>query len=86
MILNSLLNIVWTIVLIHVIMSWLISFNILNVRQPLVGQIWQALENLLQPIYYRIRAFLPNTGAVDLSPLVLLFLIFALRAIILNNF
>lgn len=69
----------------HVIMSWLINFNVLNVRQQLVGQIWYGLSRLLEPIYAPLRRILPQTGGIDLAPLVALLAIFALEIIIRNN-
>lgn len=73
------------IVLVHVIMSWLINFQVLNLRQPLVAQIWYALDRTLNPIYSRIRNMLPATGGIDFAPLIVLFAIFALETVIRNN-
>ncbi len=69
-ILLLLLNVAWWIVIIHIIMSWLINFQVLNLRQPLVANIWHGLNRLLHPVYDRIRRFLPDTGGLDLAPLV----------------
>ncbi len=79
------LDVVWFIIIAHVVMSWLISFNVLNTRQPLVYQIWTGLERLLQPIYDPIRRILPSTGGLDLAPLVALIAVYALRIILINN-
>jgi len=79
------LNVIWWIVIAHIIMSWLINFQVLNLRQPLVGQIWDGLNKLLDPIYSRIRSFLPNMGGLDLAPLIVLLAIYAVRIIIINN-
>ena len=79
------LDVLWFIVLVHVVLSWLINFQVLNLRQPIVAQIWDGLTRLLEPIYSRIRAFLPEMGGIDLSPLVLLLAIYALRIVIANN-
>lgn len=84
-ILLLLINIVWWIVIIQAIMSWLISFNVLNVRQPLVYQIWSGLNRLTEPVYRPIRNFLPNMGGLDLSPLVVLIGLSILRIVIYNN-
>ncbi len=84
-ILLLILDVVWFIIIAHVIMSWLISFQVLNTRQPLVYQIWTGLEGLLSPIYDPIRRFLPTMGGLDLSPLVALVAVAALRIIIRNN-
>jgi len=81
--LDLLLGVVFTIMLAHVIMSWLISFQILNLRQPLVYNIWEGLNRLLEPVYRPIRRLLPDTGALDLAPLVAFIIVIALRNIIL---
>lgn len=70
----------------HFIMSWLISFDVLNVRQPLVGQIWYTLQRILDPIYAPIRRILPNLGGIDLSPIVALIGIEIIRIVLINNY
>jgi YggT family protein len=84
-ILLLILDIAQWIILIHIIMSWLINFQVLNLRQPLVSQIWDALNRLLEPLYSRVRSILPNLGGVDLAPLVVLVAIYALRIVLINN-
>lgn len=84
-ILLLILDVVWFIIIAHVVMSWLISFQVLNTRQPLVYQIWTGLEGLLRPLYDPIRRVLPTMGGLDLSPLVALVAVAALRIIIRNN-
>ncbi|OWJ75495.1 YggT family protein [Haematobacter genomosp. 1] len=84
-ILLLILDIVWFIVIAHVIMSWLINFQVLNLRQPLVASIWDGLNRLLEPVYSRVRSILPAMGGLDLAPLVVLVAIYALRIILLNN-
>jgi len=84
-ILMMLLDVVWFIVIAHIIMSWLINFNVLNRNQPLVWQIWTGLERLLEPLYRPIRRFLPSMGGLDLAPLVVIIGIYALQIILTNN-
>jgi YggT family protein len=69
----------------HFIMSWLISFQVLNIRQPLVAQIWFGLNRLLEPIYGPIRRILPPMGGLDLAPLVALIGVYALEIVLRNN-
>ena len=80
-----LLDVAFFIVLVHVIMSWLINFQVLNLNQPLVRSIWDGLTRLLEPIYRRIRSFLPNTGVLDLAPLIVFLLIIILRDILIPD-
>ena len=79
------LDVVWFVMIAHIIMSWLINFGVLNIRQPLVYQIWQGLSNLLEPIYGPIRRVLPQMGGLDLAPLIVILGIYALEIILRNN-
>ncbi len=81
-IITAFLGIVKFFIFAHFIMSWLISFQVLNPYQPIVGQIWNVLSRLLEPIYAPIRRFLPDLGGIDLSPIVALFGIFAIERIL----
>lgn len=84
-ILMMLVSLAKFVIIAHVIMSWLINFQVLNLRQPLVWQIWNGLERLLNPVYSRIRSVLPSAGALDLAPLVTLVGIFVIEIVLRNN-
>ena len=84
-ILLLILDIAKWIVLAHVIMSWLINFQVLNTRQPLVYQLWTGLNRVLDPVYAQVRRVLPAMSGIDLAPLLVLVAIYALRIILYNN-
>ena len=63
-------GVVYYVMIAHIIMSWLINFQVLNTRQPLVYQIWTGLTRLLEPVYRPIRNILPPMSGLDLAPLV----------------
>ncbi|MEM6341940.1 MAG: YggT family protein [Pseudomonadota bacterium] len=84
-ILSLLLDIVWFFIIAHVIMSWLISFQVLNPYQPIVSQIWNGLNRLLEPLYGPVRRMLPPMQGLDLAPLVVLIGVAILRIILANN-
>lgn len=84
-ILSAFLGILQWIVIAHVIMSWLINFQVLNLRQPLVAQLWYGLSRLLEPAYAWVRSLLPRMSGIDLAPLVVLFVVYALQVILRNN-
>ncbi|GGB93201.1 YggT family protein [Marivita lacus] len=84
-ILMLLLDIVWFFIIAHVIMSWLINFQVLNLRQPFVAQIWDGLNRLLEPMYSRLRRILPPMSGIDLAPLVALIGVYVLRILLQNN-
>ena len=69
----------------HFIMSWLLSFNVLNPRQQFVQQVWGGLSRLLEPLYGPVRRLLPRMGGLDLAPLIVLVAIYALEIILWNN-
>lgn len=80
------LDLVWFVMIAHIIMSWLINFQVLNLRQPLIWQLWTGLSRLLEPIYAPVRRILPNTGGLDLAPLVVfVIIIVAQRALARNS-
>lgn len=83
--LNLILDVVWFVMIVHIILSWLINFQVLNIRQPLVGQIWYTLSSLLEPIYAPVRRILPPMGGLDLAPLVVFIIIIILRQALYNN-
>jgi len=84
-ILNLILDVVWFFILAHVIMSWLINFQVLNLHQQFVAQIWYGLNRILEPLYTPIRRALPQMQGIDLAPLVVLLSIVVLRIILRNN-
>ncbi len=84
-ILSLLLDVAFFIMIVHIIMSWLINFQVLNLRQPFVFQLWSGLNRLLEPIYEPIRRILPDTRPLDLAPLVAFIIIIILRDILLPD-
>jgi YggT family protein len=79
------LDIVRFFIIAHFIMSWLIQFQVLNIRQQFVAQIWYGLSRLLEPIYGPIRRIMPQMGGIDLAPLIALLAIQAIRIVLYNN-
>ena len=79
------LDVVWFVMIAHIIMSWLINFQVLNLRQPLVATLWDGLNRMLEPIYAPVRRLLPNTGGLDLAPLVIFVIIIIIRMALQNN-
>jgi len=63
------------VVIANVVISWLIAFNILNTHNRFVYSILELTYRLTDPFLNRIRGFLPNLGSLDISPIILLLLI-----------
>lgn len=62
-----------------IILSWLISFKIVNPYNPVVGSLWRMTSVLTEPVLRPIRSILPNLGGFDFSPLVVILLIQFIR-------
>jgi len=75
----ELLNIYKWIVIANVIISWLVAFNVLNTQNRFVYSILELTYRLTDPFLNKIRRFLPNLGTLDISPVVLLVLIWFLQ-------
>ena len=67
-----LLNVVWWIIIVQAILSWLIAFNVINTYNDMVRMIWESLQKMTEPLYRPIRKIMPDFGALDLSPMVVL--------------
>jgi YggT family protein len=81
---QMLLNVIWWVIVIQAVLSWLIAFNVINTGNDIVRQIWYALGRITDPLYRPIRRVLPDFGALDLSPIVVLLAIAILNRIIDN--
>ena len=64
------------------IMSWLLAFDVINFRNNLVRSVWNFLNGLTEPLLRPIRSILPNLGGIDVSPIILLLLLFLVEDII----
>ena len=64
------------------IMSWLVAFNVVNVRNDVVRAIWSFLNQVTEPVLRPIRGILPNLGGIDISPIILLLIIFFVQRVI----
>jgi len=77
----QILDLYWWIVIINVIISWLIGFNVLNTQNRFVFMIFDFTNRLTNPILNRIRNFLPNFGTIDASPVVLLLALWFIKSL-----
>ena len=83
-IVGYLISVVVMLVIVQFVMSLLISFNVVNMHNDFVAAIWKAINALLDPILAPIRRMMPDTGAIDFSPMVLIILLQVVR-IVLGN-
>lgn len=84
-IVQVLLNVLWWIIVIQAVLSWLIAFNVINTSNDFVRSLWEGLRRITEPLYRPIRKILPDFGALDLSPIVVLLIVFILSSIVIPN-
>ena len=70
------------VIIIAAVMSWLIAFNVVNIRNDFVRSIWSTLVALTEPVLRPIRRHLPNTGGIDISPVIVFLVILLVERII----
>ena len=71
-VLELLLSVLWWIIIIQVVLSWLFAFNVLNTGSDGLRRFVEALDRVTEPLYRPIRKILPDFGGIDFSPLILL--------------
>jgi YggT family protein len=77
------LNLYTWVIIAGAILSWLIAFGVVNIRNDIVRSIWNLFLALTEPFLRPIRNFLPSTGGVDISPIILLLGVMLLERIII---
>ena len=81
-IIDVLLQVLWWIIIIQAVLSWLVVFNVINTHNDFVRTFFNALDRLTRPLYAPIRKILPDFGGLDFSPVVVLLLIYVLRILL----
>ena len=83
---NSVIELfIWAIIL-NAVFSWLIGFNIININNRLVYMIVEALNRLTEPFLSPIRRILPHLGGFDISPVIVILLLFFIRNLVFEIF
>ena len=83
-ILSILLNILWWIIIVQAVMSWLIAFNVINTHNDFVGQLWHVLDRITEPLYRPFRRIMPDFGGIDLTPMGVLILLIILQGPVMS--
>ena len=80
----QIINLYQFILLIYIISTWLISFNIINTSNKFVFSIMNALYRLSEPSLRYVRQYLPNLGSIDISPIVVYLLLWFLKSLLIE--
>ena len=78
------LDIYWWIIIASAIFSWLYAFNVVNSRNQFVGTVGNMLYRLTEPALRPIRRFMPDLGGIDISPIILLLIIYFIQSVIIR--
>jgi len=81
-IVDLLLQVLTWIIIIQAVLSWLVAFKVINTYNDFVRQLLYALDRITRPLYRPVRRVLPDFGAIDFSPIVVLLLIYILRILL----
>lgn len=79
------LDIYWWLIIASAVFSWLHAFNVVNSRNQFVGMIGNFLYKVTEPALRPIRRVLPDLGGIDISPIVLLLILFFIRQLIVTS-
>ena len=79
------LDIYWWLLIASAVFSWLYAFNVVNPRNQVVMTVANALFRITEPALRPIRRFLPDLGGIDISPIILLLLIFFVRQFLIQT-
>ena len=80
--LDSMITIYLWIIIINAILSWLVAFNVLNTQNRFVFSVLEFSYKLTDPPLNYIRRFIPNLGAVDISPVILILILWFIKDLI----
>ncbi len=72
---NTIIQLYIYVLVASAVLSWLVAFNVVNVRNPIVSQIGEFLYRVTEPVLRPIRNLLPNLGGIDISPIILILLL-----------
>ena len=86
LLLDNVISLYIWVVIIDVILSWLVAFNILNTQNRFVFSVLDTTHKLTNPILNPIRRFIPTFGSIDISPVILILLLMFLRNILFEIF
>lgn len=85
-ILMLLLDVAFWIIIIQVVMSWLITFEVINVRNPQAANVIRLLDKTTEPVFGPLRKIIPPIGGIDLTPIVVILAIYLLKSLVASIF
>ena len=84
--LDNIINLYIWVLIINVIMSWLVAFNVLNTSNRFVYSVLDVTHKMTDPPLNFIRRYLPNLGSIDISPIIFILALMFLRNLVFEMF
>jgi YggT family protein len=75
---------IW-IIIASAILSWLIAFNVVNPYNQFVRSLWELFHRITEPMLAPIRRLLPNMGGIDISPVILILVLYFIRVVVIRG-
>ena len=85
-ILMLLLDVVFWIIILQVVLSWLITFEVINIRNPQAANFVRMIDRITSPVYTPLRKVIPPIAGIDVTPIILIFAIYLLKSLVANIF
>lgn len=85
-ILLLLLNICFWIIIVQVVLSWLITFEVINIRNPQAANFVRLIDRITAPVYRPLRKLIPPIAGIDITPIILIFGIYLLKSLVTGIF
>jgi YggT family protein len=81
-VIEAILNLYIWLLIASAILSWLVAFNVVNTRNQVVSTVAEFLYRITEPVLARIRNFMPNLGGLDISPIIVILVIYFIESVI----
>lgn len=81
-----LLNVFYWIIILQVVLSWLITFEVINIRNPQAANFIRLIDRITAPVYKPLRKFIPPIAGIDITPIVVIFAIYLLKSLVASIF
>lgn len=81
-----LLDICFWIIIVQVVLSWLITFEVINIRNPQAANFVRLVDRITAPVYKPLRKVIPPIAGIDITPIILIFAIYLLKSLVASIF
>lgn len=81
-----LLNVAFWIIIIQVVLSWLITFEVINIRNPQAANFVRLIDRITAPVFNPLRRLVPPIAGIDITPIIVIFAIYLLKSIVASVF